>query len=173
MRGQLYINLAVLGLALFLPNVALGYPPCVVDMTLDDETYDAIAEQRFEDAAKLLQKPAADGNVEAQYLLANRYLHGSGVTKDTDRAIDLYTQAANGGCLTAQRDLGLYYADQGQYEAAFPFLLAAAESGMRGNSTFLLGEMYDKGLGVPSDPQKAECWRRKATELPRAQPEHC
>ncbi|MDY0874003.1 tetratricopeptide repeat protein [Dongia rigui] len=173
MRSRLYLNLAILALSLFLPHVALGYPPCVVDMTLDDETYNAIAEQRFEDAAKLLQKPAADGNVEAQYLLANRYLHGSGVAKDTDRAIDLYTQAAKGGCVTAQSDLGLYYADQGRYEAAFPFLLAAAESGMRGWSTHLLGLMYEKGLGAPRDPQKGECWRQKATELPRAQPEHC
>lgn len=58
-----------------------------------------------------LEKLANDGDLEAEYQLAQRYEHGiGGVRKDPATAVDWYRRAAAGGHLMAMRALARIYA---------------------------------------------------------------
>jgi TPR repeat protein len=58
-----------------------------------------------------LKKLANDGDLEAEYQLAQRYEHGiGGVRKDPATAVDWYRRAAQGGHLMAMRALAQIYA---------------------------------------------------------------
>lgn len=57
-------------------------------------------------------------------------------------------------------DCRLLY-DAGQYAQAFPVCLAAAEAGDVAAKS-IVGECYDRGLGVASDPAQASRWWRDA-----------
>lgn len=59
-----------------------------------------------------LRKLADDGDLEAEYQLAQRYEHGiGGVKKDVAMALDLYRRAAAGGHAMAMRTLAKIYAE--------------------------------------------------------------
>lgn len=58
-----------------------------------------------------LEKLANDGDLEAEFRLAQRYEHGDGgVRKDAATAVDWYRRAATGGHLMAMRTLARIYA---------------------------------------------------------------
>ncbi len=52
---------------------------------------------RWGDAVQLLEAAASNGHAEGQYALALCYEYGIGVSKDMNKALTLYRQAANGG----------------------------------------------------------------------------
>ena len=59
-----------------------------------------------------LKKLAADGDIEAEYQLAQRYERGvGGVRKDAATALDWYRRAANGGHPMAMKALIQIYSD--------------------------------------------------------------
>jgi TPR repeat protein len=62
--------------------------------------------------------------------LAFLYHYGYGVVKDVEQAVELYTKAANGGCMDAQYHLAcLYQSEMMEYEKALGCYAAAAHGG--------------------------------------------
>ena len=76
--------------------------------------------------------------------------------------IDEVRTLAENGHPGAQNNLGVYYMNRRDFSSALKWLNASAEQGnisAYGN----LGYMYDNGLGVPENPQKAfECYLKAA-----------
>jgi uncharacterized protein len=57
-----------------------------------------------------LQAAAQQGNVQAQFYLANRYKNGEGVPQDLNQAFAWYKKAAEQGAAPAQLNVGQMYA---------------------------------------------------------------
>jgi TPR repeat protein len=68
------------------------------------------------------------GNIQALALLADHYMCGSGVPKDTDRAVQMLLEAAEHGDARAQYLLALHYADAGSH-LSVEWYRKAAEQG--------------------------------------------
>jgi TPR repeat protein len=84
---------------------------------------------------------------------------------DYERAVRLFTQAAEQGEVNSQRNLGLMYM-QGKeapqdYDKAAYWLRKAAEQG-NADAQYRLSSLYNDGLGVPEDIEQALYWIRKA-----------
>src|SRR2546425_204069 len=60
----------------------------------------------YEDAVRLLDQAASEGNAEAQYSLGIMYEHGRGVSKDEVKAVEWYLKSAMQGNAAAQNNLG-------------------------------------------------------------------
>jgi TPR repeat protein len=56
-----------------------------------------------------LREPAAAGDAQAQFALANRYFYGVGVPQDYSQALLWYNKSANQGFAPAQNLLGYMY----------------------------------------------------------------
>lgn len=102
------------------------------------------------------------------YEAGNRYLTGQGVPQDSQKAVQLFTQAANDGDPYAQNELAyLYTVGQGteqNYEKAFYWYQKAADHGLP-SAQYNLGLMYRNGIGVPANKQKAlELFRSSASQ---------
>jgi TPR repeat protein len=112
-----------------------------------------------------LQKEAEDGNVSAQFDLANMYADGVGVPKDEKKAIVWFEKAANQGYDKAQNEIGVrYYIGNGvekDMSKAATWMEKAAKQGMAG-AQLNLGQLYLKGHGVPKDLEVSAHWMIKA-----------
>lgn len=75
------------------------------------------------------QGPAAEGDADALFNLAQAYRLGRGVTADNARARQLYEEAAKRGHVKAADNFGLMLFQQGEQEKAMPLIRAAAERG--------------------------------------------
>lgn len=75
------------------------------------------------------QGPAAQGDADAQFNLAQAYRLGRGVEVDIDRARTLYEQAAQQGHLKAADNYGLLLFQQGSRKQAMPYIKEAAGRG--------------------------------------------
>ncbi len=75
------------------------------------------------------QGPAAQGDADAQFNLAQAYRLGRGVEADIDRARGLYAQAAQQGHLKAADNYGLLLFQQGSRKEAMPYINDAAGRG--------------------------------------------
>lgn len=101
--------------------------------------------------------------VPAQYILGQMYQSGYGGDKDLKKAVKLYTTAGESGHAGAQFALAEYYyaaEDTEQYrKAAFEWYQQAAfnpyPNAKKPHAQLALAEMYDQGIGVKADPQKA------------------
>ncbi len=114
-------------------------------------------------------KTLADkGNPEAQYNLGVMYRQGKGVPADDQKAIELWTKAADqGNNAAAQFSLGLLYrqgkgvpADDKQ---AASYWSKAAEQG-HNTAQMYLGIMYAQGAGIAQDKVQAYKWFSIAAE---------
>lgn len=101
---------------------------------------------------------AEKGNVEAQFSLANRYLHGDGVPQDHQEALRWYQKAADREYAPAQAGIGFMYA-QGQgipknpAEARKWFNRAAEQQYLPGING--LAMLHYRGEGIPKDYKSA------------------
>ena len=118
-------------------------------------------------AAELYQKAADQGDVNAQYRLAQLYEKGDGVPQDFRKAAELYQKAADRGATAAQYYLGVFY-EKGQ---GVPKDLSKAaelyQKAADGGAVFAqinLGLLYEKGEGVPKDLSKAAELYQKAAD---------
>lgn len=118
-------------------------------------------------------KAADQGNAEAQFYIGKMYETGDGVPQDQSEANRWFTLAAQNGYLKAEKELKEvndpkhdrllgYEFYKGEFETldytkALYWLQKAAAEG-DGNACFDLGQMYEKGLGVPQDIDKAKGW---------------
>lgn len=73
--------------------------------------------------------PAANGDADAIFNLAQAYRLGRGVDADVDRARELYAEAASKGHVKAADNYGLLLFQQGEQNTAMPLILAAADRG--------------------------------------------
>ncbi|WP_338467692.1 SPOR domain-containing protein [Novosphingobium sp. ZN18A2] len=83
----------------------------------------------YKGAVAQWQGPAATGDADAQFNLAQAYKLGRGVPQDMDRAEALYRKAAQQGHMRAADSYGLLLFERGRREQAMPWIKAAASRG--------------------------------------------
>lgn len=120
------------------------------------------------EAAKWYSLAAEQGNVEAQYELAECLYYGLGIPKDEAAATKWYLLAAEKGHVKAQTSVGALYATYAEktptfYADAFKWSLKAAEQNNAG-AQFNLGLFYSYGNGVSQDYSEAFKWFAKAAQ---------
>src|SRR5262249_46575521 len=86
------------------------------------------------------------------------YLEGNGVSRNLERALALFRQAAEGGCQRGENQLGYHYLNgigvPKDYELALHWLRRSAASGFAAALVNLV-DAYLTGLGVPADNHQA------------------
>ncbi len=138
------------------------------------EMYKKAAECGNKKAVEWFIDKAENGDLDAQYQLANLYKYGYGTKVDEVKAKELYEKvfpsykkAATEGDPKAQYILGtMYYNGFGvelNYETAFKWYEESAKQG-NASAQFDLGKLYDYGLGIEKDEEKALEWFVKAAE---------
>ena len=100
------------------------------------------------------QAPAAAGDADAQFNLAQAYKLGKGVSADLKRAEALYRQAAEQGHLQAADMLGLVLFQSGRRTEALAWLTASAERG-EPRAQYVLGVAHFNGDLVAKDLVRA------------------
>ncbi|MFN3864273.1 MAG: SPOR domain-containing protein [Erythrobacter sp.] len=113
---------AALGLAL----AALVASPVLADVKAG---VDAWSQGDYARAVTEWQGPAAEGDADALFNLAQAYRLGRGVPADNARARQLYEEAAKRGHVKAADNFGLMLFQDGEQERAMPLIRAAAERG--------------------------------------------
>ena len=117
-------------------------------------TFEEGADENLNKSLPLLEMAADAGEPEALYLLARCYESGLGKEKDTERAAQLYEEAAGAGSVPAAVLMADRFFDAKDYERALPMLEKAAEAG-DAQSSLRLGDMYRNGWGVTKDQASA------------------
>ena len=112
-----------------------------------------------------LSSMAKQGQVEAQFTLAEAYYLGKGTGKNLKQALFWYERAAQQGHLKAQRALGAM-SELGEGTAKEPKKAAywyqkSAEQGLARAQTNL-GILYETGVGVEKNYETARLWYEKA-----------
>ena len=100
------------------------------------------------------QKPAAAGDADAQFNLAQAYKLGKGTATDIKRAEELYLKAAQQGHLQAADTYGLLLFQTGRREAAMAWLVPSAERG-EPRAQYVLAVAHYNGDLLPRDPVRA------------------
>ena len=95
-------------------------------------------------AVKEWREPAAKGDPDAQFNLAQAYRLGRGVAQDDAKALELYETAAKSGHIEAGDHYGLMLFQAGRREEALPYVQAASERGDP-RAQYLLGIAYFNG----------------------------
>ncbi|HZV21119.1 MAG TPA: tetratricopeptide repeat protein [Hyphomicrobiales bacterium] len=111
-------------------------------------------------AARWLERAAEQNHTEAQFVLASLYERGVGVPKNDAYAIAWYRKAAKSGHIRAMHNLGVMLAAramQKDYEEAASWFMQAASAGLS-DSQFNLALLYERGLGLEADRERAFFW---------------
>jgi len=109
-------------------------------------------------------KKAALQIPDAQFCLAEMYREGWGVEQNSENALSLYTKAAESGHHLAQFNIGLIKFALEKYTEAVVWWTKSAEQGCH-QSQCNLGHLYEMGLGVERDKNKAMAlWRQAALQ---------
>jgi hypothetical protein len=132
---------------------------------------DAWAAGDFAHAIAEWKGPAAKGDADALFNLAQAYRLGRGVPEDLKQAEKLYARAAAQGHLKAADNYGLLLFQDGRREEAMPYVTAAAERGDP-RAQYLLGIAHFNGDLVPRDYVRAYALLTlaNAAGLPQAAP---
>ena len=113
------------------------------------------------EAVKWYQKLAEKGVLNAQILLADRYLTGKGVSQNYPEAIRWYTEAANKNSDIAQFQLAKIYINgrgvRQDYNKAFKLLTLSANQN-NSEAQILLASAYFQGQGVQKNSAAAKHW---------------
>ena len=129
------------------------------------ETDSAQAQTLAHTALDAIRNLAAEGSVEATFLLGSAYAEGLGVTPDAVTAFDWYHKAGERGHVLAQHNLGnVYFAGEGVAQndsAAARWRHRAAEKG-DAIAQYRLGFLYEEGRGTPKNDSLAAVWYRDA-----------
>lgn len=132
--------------------------PTVADA---QKAYDAGS---YEEAFIIVEPLAKLNHPDAEYLLGQMYELGRGVKKDTEKAVSLFTAAANQGYAAAQAKLGHLHLDgKKDYASAMNWFQKAADQGYA-LAYSAIGDLYAKGYGVDKNQDKALEYYRKAAE---------
>ena len=121
-----------------------------------------------------LTKQAKDGNAESQYQLANAYLSGIGVTKDSKQGVDWLKKAAALDHAGAQLVLSYMYLKGGEQNIprdpaqGLRWLQKSVDHGYA-PAQYSLALLYrdgDKDTGIARNPREAATLFRKAARQP-------
>ena len=124
--------------------------------------YIGSTEEDYSNAIFWLTKSAESGYTPAQQDLGDCYEEGRKVKQDYQEALKWYKKASrNHFC--AYHAGRIYYEVEKNFEEAFKWLKLAAEASEE-RAQSLLGEMYEKGEGVPQDIETAVKWYKEAAE---------
>src|SRR5712691_10293523 len=98
-----------------------------------------------------LREPAAAGDAQAQFALANHYFYGVGVPQDYSQALLWYNKSANQGFAPAENLLGYMYQHKfgvpRDYKRALAYYRSAAKQGYA-LGEYNLGVLFEDGVGV-------------------------
>jgi TPR repeat protein len=117
---------------------------------------------------KALKKAAEEGDVQAQYDLAERYDSGNGIEYNSQKAVEWWKKAAENGHQEAKYTLGRSY----QYgwngikkdpKRAFEIYKELAELGNK-KGQYRLGKCYQKHIGCEKNYELAVKWYRQSAE---------
>lgn len=128
--------------------------------------YRLLAERDFPGACRAWESGAA-GSAEAAHLTAECYEHGHGGTTDLDRAISLYTQAADAGFGKSLCALGnLHMSGEGVERDLTRGVELCRQGAERGDPDAQadLGNFYLQGQGVAQDIVEARRWYQRAVD---------
>jgi len=100
---------------------------------------------------------------ELVLFVGHLYYFGRGTQKDEDEAVRWFRRAAELGVLKARLWLAGIYIAKGQRLAAREELEEAANLGWA-PAMYYLGKMYELGLGVPVDPERASDYFQAAAQ---------
>ncbi len=120
----------------------------------------AALEEKDYAAALAHFKPLAKAdNAEAEAQLARMYAHGQGVTRDPEKAAQLYRASADQGNADGENGVGVSYEEgtlsaQPDYALARKFYLKSAAQG-NAKGEYNLGRFYEYGFGDQRNCQKA------------------
>ncbi|MEE4318110.1 MAG: SPOR domain-containing protein [Erythrobacter sp.] len=106
--------------------VALAAGPVLADVKAGVDAWEAGDYTR---AVAEWQEPAAAGDADALFNLAQAYRIGRGVDADSARARQLYEEAARRGHVKAADNFGLMLFQEGEQGKAMPLIRAAADRG--------------------------------------------
>jgi len=102
--------------------------------------------------------------VDAQDIVCEFYMNGTGVNKDYGKAYEWCKKAADSGFARSYNQLGLIYLNaygvERDYKTAYMYFEKSANAGNMWGY-FNLGRLYDNGWGVLKDEQKALEYYRK------------
>ena len=140
-RGCWLVAIALLGGGFFSAG------PAIADVK---DGVDAWSRGDFQAAIREWKGPAASGDADAQFNLAQAYKLGRGVERNLTRAEELYNQAAARGHLQAADNYGLLLFQRGERTKAMPFIHAASDRGDP-RAQYILGLAYFNGDHVPKD----------------------
>lgn len=132
---------------------------------------DAWSRGDYAQAVREWKDPAAKGDADAQFNLAQAYRLGRGVDADAKQAEALYARAAAQGHLRAADNYGLLLFQDGRRADALPYVAAAAERGDP-RAQYLLGIAHFNGDLVAKDWRRAYALLTLANSagLPQAAP---
>jgi len=129
----------------------LAATPALADVK---DGVDAWSRGDYKAAIREWKEPAAKGDPDAQFNLAQAYKLGRGVERNLPRAQQLFGEAAARGHLQAADNYGLLLFQGGQRAKAMPFIHAASDRGDP-RAQYVLGLAYFNGDTVPKDWQRA------------------
>lgn len=132
---------------------------------------DAWAEGDYATAVREWRDPAARGDPDAQFNMAQAYRLGRGVEANQNQAEVLYAKAAAQGHIKAADNYGLLLFQDGRREEAMPYVTAAAQRGDP-RAQYLLGIAHFNGDLVEKDWVRAYALLTLANgaQLPQAAP---
>lgn len=117
--------------------------------------------QDYPNAMSWFEKSAKGGNTDAEYYVGIMYFQGLGVMRNPSLGIENLRKAADKGSALAQFELGRLFingdkeANRALTEAeAVDYISKAAGQNML-EAQYLLGTMYENGIGVKQDYQRA------------------
>jgi len=152
----------LVGPLLWFALLLASYPLYAEDYEHGREAY--LAED-YQEAARVWQSMAVDGDPRAQFSLGQLYLEGLGVEKDEAESARWFRFAAEQGLAPAQFNLGnAYKHGRGVRKddiAAAVWWRRAAEQELA-PAQFNLAMVYTFGRGVPKDEERALEWYRRA-----------
>ncbi len=120
-------------------------------------------------AVKLWSVEAQKGNADAQYNLAHAYNYGQGAPLDLAQALDWYRRASAQGHLKATANAGYLLHNQGNVQAALPYLQTAADHGDIGGQ-YLLGTELFNGVYIEKDWVRAYALMTRAASTGMSKP---
>ena len=133
---------------------ALAVAPALSAQASVKDGVDAWSRGDYPRAVAEWQKPAAAGDADARFNLAQAYKLGKGVAPDLKRAEELYLKAAQQGHLQAADTYGLLLFQTGRREAAMAWLVPSAERG-EPRAQYVLAVAHYNGDLLPKDPVRA------------------
>ena len=98
---------------------------------------------------------AEQGDARAQFQLGMAYYNGNRIEKSQIKALKWWTKAAEQGVEDADYCLGCIYFEKKKFSIAYKYYLKAIKDPLINEAGFQLGVIYENGLGVEIDKDKA------------------